>query len=202
MIVCRMGKNVKMSLSKKLTKYIQENDDGELSDLLDDASRNDAKIISRSLPILLEHPSWVLRASALDYVGYCELVEFLPQVKKSLKDQIINVRMYALGAYYDLLKKKAMPVLKRESKSPVSKLKVNALSLLFIETQDMAVLGKISDIIKRKNCRQDNQFVVYNNFDYYLEIESFPEIIEIFRYIKESSPNIGMVRTLEIDKRI
>ena len=122
----------------------------EISGILDDAEEKDARYLRPLLPELLKHHSWVVRCSVLECIGGFNLKGFTKLVRKAISDRNRIVRSYALGAYYDLLGGAALDEIRRASQDKDVRVRVKALSLLFVETTEDVALDQIARIVVRK----------------------------------------------------
>jgi len=181
-----------------LEKLRSTKDWSDIIDILSEIDENDVTKIKSLIPGLLGHSSWVVRAECLDLIGDFRLVEFLPLVRKRLKDRNKYVRAYALAASYDIKKEKSLPLLRRYVQNRDIDLRTMALSLLYVETESPDVLKKIEKIVTRKNCDYHHKFNVLNQFEHYLDIKQYPEINDLYRKIlKTTSPKDGVAREIK-----
>ena len=182
-----------MKLYNEISRLERERNYADLCELIDNITEKEIKEVRKILPELLEHSSWIVRVAALELVGYFRLREFLPYVNKSIDYRIVAVRSFALFAYYLLERDKALSLLKSKSRSSNVKIKCKSLALLFVETRNNMYLDKIKKILKRKNCDPVNQYAVLSTFEYFLDIKTFPEVVELFKYVIKNSPNRAVV---------
>jgi len=154
-----------------------------VSEVLDHVTERDIDAVRPFLPDLLEHRDWLVRADAVEFVGAFHVHEFLDAVRTRLHDRNSLVREYALGACYDLLGAKALPLLKRASKDEAVRFRVVALTLRYIESRDEAVLMELRRILLMKRCRFTNRYGALSTFDAYVDVGAYPEIIELFEEV-------------------
>lgn len=160
----------------------------EVSDILDEASSENIQVLKPELPRLMEHRDWVIRASAVERVGAFELIEFVRQVRARLKDRNVHVRSYALMAYYDLLGEKALPVIREHCQDSSVHVRVTALALCYVASEDEAVLRSLERIVLRRNCHYRHRGAMLNILDHYLDIPTYPELIDLFKAILQVAP--------------
>jgi len=186
--VVKMGKQ---SGSKDIRIRIQEaemsKDRALVSDILDEATKEEANMLVPIIPDLLKHPDWLVRASAVERVGASGLRQFEDLVRERLKDRVINVRAYALMAYYDLLARESLPVVEEFCRAKNVGLRVTALALHYVETHKEDVWKALTRILKRRNCYYMHRHIVLNVFEHYLDVSRHPEIVDLFQ---------GMLRDL------
>jgi hypothetical protein len=169
-------------ISTRLRRALDDRQFGclEASEVLDHATERNVDAIKPYLPDLLEHRDWLVRADAVEFVGAFHVHEFLDAVRSRLHDRNSLVREYALGACYDLLGAKALPLLKRASKDEAVGFRVVALTLRYVESRDEAVLMELRRILLMKRCRFTNRYGALRTFDAYVDVGVYPKIIELF----------------------
>lgn len=183
----RRNKNIRVRIQEAEAKK----DWGGLSHILDEASEDEVRLLDPVIPELLVHPAWIVRASALDLVGTFRLRKFLNLVKAHLEDSVINVRDYALTAYYDLLGADSLPVIEKFCGARDIGLRVTALVIYYVETRNKDVLNTLTKIITRKNCNNIHRYIALNTFKCYLDIRHHPEIMHFFQAVLENLPRTG-----------
>lgn len=169
-------------ISARLRRALDDKQFGclEVSEVLDHVTERDVDAVKPFLPHLLEHREWLVRADAVEFVGAFHVHAFLDAVRSRLHDRNSLVREYALGAYYDLLGAKALPLLKRASKDEAVGFRVVALTLRYIESRDEAVLLELRRILLTKRCRFTNRYAALRTFDAYVDVGAYPEVVELF----------------------
>ena len=183
-------------------KKISEAEDSlELCDLLSAVTESDIQKLKPLIPDLIENKYWIVRCDILEIIGSFELSEFLDLVQKRLRDRTILVRLYALTAYYDLLKGKALRVIRQFTQDKHVNLRLAALILCYVETRDEEVLRQIRRIVTRKDCDYHHQYVFLHSCEDYLDTSKCPEIIQIYRDILRSIPKSRGVAK-DIGKRL
>jgi len=70
-------------------------------------------LIVKNLPALLKTRSYLVRADAYDFVAAYHLKQFASALRKECLDRNPIARTWAMGSYYDLLGKDAIPYLSR-----------------------------------------------------------------------------------------
>jgi len=151
-----------------------------VSEVLDHVTERDVDAVKPFLPDLLEHRDWLVRADAVEFVGAFHVHELLDAVKARLRDRNPLVREYALGACYDLLGTKALPLLKRASKDEAVGFRVVALTLRYIESRDEPALMELRRILLMKRCRFTNRYAALRTFDAYIDVGAYPEVVGLF----------------------
>jgi len=174
----------------------------DISDIFDEINEWNYKELIPSIPELSRNSYWVIRCDVLDIIGCYKLTEFLNIVKKGLRDRIIIVRGYALSSYYDLLGKKALPMIRKFCKEKNMRLRLSGLTLYYIETEDEETLKKIRKIVMRKGSW--NRYYIYNifnEFESYMHTEKRPEIIQLYEDLLKHIPkSFGISK--DIKKRL
>ena len=173
---------------ERLLQAEKEKDWGLISDMLYNASEKDAKLLVPIIPKLIIHYKWLVRASAVEFVGDFNLTQFVDLVKKRLEDRNTNVRIYALMAYYDLLGAKSLPLINKFCRDKNIRIRVTALALHYVETYDKDSFEAVSKIVLRKNCYHLHRSAVLNIFDHYLDIPGYAELLQLFRNIIKAAP--------------
>jgi len=166
----------------------------DITGILADTTEEDIPGLRPVLPELLQHPTWVVRCDALDLIGEFRLDEFTHSVKKAIHDRNRGVRSYALAAYYDLVGRAGLDEIRRASQDKDVHVRVHALSLLFVETTEGVTLDQIARIVVRKRCNYHHQYCVLHVFAYYLQIETYPQVIDLFRRMREKTPEWSGIR--------
>ena len=180
-------------------KILSECDWSEVSSILSDITSETLPKIKCIIPKLLKHKSWVVRCDVLDIIGEFELAEYGQAVSRILNDNNEHeiVRSYAMNAYYDLHKERAVKVLKKFTESKSIRLRLSALTLIYIETLSQETLDNIRKIVTRKNCNYHHQFVAILTFKYYLDLESWPDVIDLLKQIKKVTISKGVKGTID-----
>jgi len=160
----------------------------DIEDILDQASTRNIGAIKSALPRLMEHRAYVIRASAVELVGNFKLTEFRSLVEAGLQDRNVHVRCYALMAYYDLLGHRALPLIREYCQEKSIHLRVTAVALCYVITEDETVLKTLKKIVLRRNCDYHHRCVVLSILEHYLEIASRPQLIDMFKAILRISP--------------
>lgn len=184
MKILQSNKNIRVRIQEAEAKK----DWAVLSLILDEASKDEVRLLDPVIPELLVHPSWIVRASALELVGTFRLRKFLNLVKAHLEDMVIIVRDYALTAYYDLLGDDSLPVIEKFCGARDIGLRVTALVIYYVETRNKDVLNTLTKIITRKNCNNIHRHIALNTFTCYLDIRHHPEIMHLFQAVLENLP--------------
>ena len=159
----------------------------DITEILAKITKEDIPHLRPVLPELLQHPNWVVRCDALDLIGEYRLDDFKHLVKKAIHDRNRVVRGYALSAHYDLERQAALDEIRRASQDKDVHVRVHALSLAFVETGDGVVLDQIARIVVRTLCDYRHQYSVLNVLTYYLQVETYPEVVDLFRRIREQT---------------
>ncbi len=133
-----------------------------------------------NLSALLKHHSYVVRADAYEFIAAYQLKQFAEQIREGCSDRNQIARTYAMGAYYDLLGTEAIPLLKRFLSARETRVCLEALCLLYVESREDEYLNRIAKIVTRKNCNVCNQSVVVSNFESLLQLQEYPEILLLF----------------------
>ena len=166
----------------------------DITDILTDATKEDIPCLRPLLPELLQHPKWVVRCDALNVIGDFQLGEFKHSVKKAIHDRNRGVRSYALGAYYDLLGQAALDEIRKASQDKDVHVRVHALCLLFVETTEDDALDQIARIVVRKRCSYYHQYCVLHVLTYYLQVEAYPQVIDLFKRMRAKTPTWSGIR--------
>lgn len=186
------------SLADKLDKA---EDWDDISDVLDDATVDDADDIPAllpRLPALANHKSWVVRASVVGFIGDFKLMKLLGLVRKKLSDPNPIVRSYALGAFYDLRGSKGLRTLNRLLKDKAVTVRLDALCLLFVDTGDKEYLDQIQRVVTRKNCDYHHQYAILHQLGHYLKLENHPEVLSLMRAVRATvDPEKGIAQDLD-----
>ena len=178
-----------------------QKDWGEISSILDDSTESDVGVLRNIIPRLAVHQQWIIRASVMEVIGDFGLRSFLHLVEDGLEDRYPTVRSYALMAYYDLLKEKALPTIEQFLKKADVELRVTALALHYVELGDGQIFETLRRILSRRPCRSAHRYAAINIFDHYCEVKSHKEIIELFENILQVLPaNDGLAS--EIRKKL
>ena len=149
-------------------KQAQDTKDwARMSEILDQASENDAEVIESILSDLTEHHKWLIRASIVEMIGDLRLRQLIEPVKVRLKDKHPVVRAFALMAYHDLLGAKALPAIEEVCGTENVGLRFTALALRYAETGDEETLDLFSRILATKPRYPKNQHTTVNIFDRY-----------------------------------
>lgn len=179
---------------------------GEICDtvagVLDEATKHDTDALKPMLPTLSTDREWLTRVSTVELIGDFQLTSFLKLVRARLEDRNSVVRGYALTACYDLLGKKAVPVIMKGEQTKDVRNRVTALALDYIETQAPDVLTKLRHILLRRNCHFGHRYVVMNTFDHYLDMKYHPEIIALFEDVLNKVRSLPKNRRNNMDKGI
>lgn len=169
-------------------RRVEAKDWAELSEVLDEAGGEDICALKPEIPKLLVHRNWVVRASAVELVGEFKLREFLDQIVARLDDRNAHVKSYALMAYFDLLGRAAVPLIRTHCEGGPVSVRAAALVLCYVATKENAYLGSLERIVLRKNCDYHHRYAVFHIFDYYLDITADPEVRAIFEAIVRIAP--------------
>jgi hypothetical protein len=183
----KQEKNVD-SLLARLNEAEQQKDWGEMASILDDATEGDVGVLRSVIPRLAAHQNWLIRASAMELIGDFRLRSFMNLVEVGLEDKHPSVKSYALMAYYDLLKKKALPTIERFERAADIGLRVTALALHYVERSDEHTFRTLEGILSRKRCSSTHRYAVINVFDHYSEVKSHKEMVELFESILQDVP--------------
>jgi HEAT repeat protein len=167
----------------RLTQALESRGWGEASAILDECTQEDIKEISPILVSLCKHSSWLLRADAVETIGVFGLQRHVKSVMALLDDRNVTVRAYALMAYYDLLKEKALHKIKKYCKDSDVRVRVTALSLRCIEAWDIIDFTKLSKILLRSRCDYRHQYAALSIFDYYCTAGPRNEVVDLFQQI-------------------
>jgi hypothetical protein len=161
----------------------------DISDILDEVTQWNYKELIPSVPAIFNNRNWIVRCDILDLIGCYKLTEFLGIVKKGLRDRRIIVRNYALGAYYELLREKALPMIRKFCKEKNMRLRLSGLSLFYIETGDENTFKQIRKIVMRKGSWY-HFYVnnIFSDFEYYLYTEKRPGIIKLYEDLLKHVP--------------
>jgi hypothetical protein len=171
---------------------------GELASIVDETTERDMKAIQRTLPELIAHRNWLVRASAVETAGTFRQKKFVDLVEARLRDTNKIVRSYALQAYYDLRGIRSLPTLKNFSGDKDVRLRVTALALCYVATRDESFLRTLERILLRQYCRYYDRYAALNVLDYYLDISTDPNVIEMFRSIlKVTAKSLGLAKDLK-----
>jgi hypothetical protein len=160
----------------------------DIEDILDQASTRNIGALKSALPRLMQHHAYVIRASAVELVGNFKLTEFRSLVEARLQDRNVHVRAYALMAYYDLLGNRALPLIREYCQEKSVHLRVTAVALCYVITEDETVLKTLKKIVLRRNCDYHHRFAALNILDRYLEIASRPQLIDMFKAMLRITP--------------
>jgi len=176
------------STLQRIQRAEEEKDWAGVCDILEEAKPKDVEQLEPLTKHFLANRHWIVRASAVEMVGVLRLHQFAREVKLRLSDPNSDVRSYALMAYYDLLGARALPVIKEFAGVKDTRLRVTALVLLYVQTQDKETLARLGRLLTRKRCRYDNRYVALNEFDYYLDLKKHPEVVSLLERILQSTP--------------
>ena len=136
----------------------------------------------------MRHRERVVRATAVELVGEFELSEYANQVRARLRDRNVHVRSYALMAYYDLFGDEALPVIRKHCQDKSVHIRVTALTLCYIATEDKTVLESLKRIVLRRDCDYHHRCAVLNTLEHYLDISTYPELIDMYKAILRVAP--------------
>jgi HEAT repeat protein len=153
-----------------------EKDWGEVSLILDYATRKDVRRLVPLLKSLLVDRQWLIRASAVEVVGRFRLRQFTRQVRERLSDSSNVVRTCALSAYYDTWGAKALPVIRESRNSRDTRVRTEALVLDYVETGDEEALSQLERLLTRKRAIILNREVAFREFDHYLDLRDHPRV--------------------------
>lgn len=185
------------NIQQRIKRAEEEKYWAEVSGILDDTTPDDVEQLKPLMKHLLAHRNWLVRASAVEVVGVFRLHQFASEVKLRLSDPNSNVRSYALMACYDLLGARALPVIKEFARVKDTRLRVTALVLLYVQTQDEDALAQLGRLLTRKRCRYDNRYVALNQFDYYLDLKKHPEVVSLLeRILQSTSRSYGLAKDI------
>ena len=176
------------NISVRIKEAENQKDWGEVSDILDNSTEKDLNSLKSILPTLITHHQWIVRASTIEVIGDFRLLYFADIVKDRLQDKNSVVKSYALMAYYDLKKSKALPFIKEFCEAKDVGIRVTALALFFIETGDKIAFKKLSRILIRKRCHPKHRCSAIHIFDFYLDIRHHSEIRALFENILLNIP--------------
>jgi len=209
----RCSRRIRVALQNRrygdtdLSDIIERSGQGDLDaihidpgSILECAGEHDVDTVRPLTADLLGYHNWLVRADAVELVGMFHMHEFLGEVKARLHDSNPLVREYALGACYDLLGKRALPLLKEASKDRTVSYRVVALVLRYIETRDEAILPELRRILTMKRCRFASRYAALRTFDVYVDVGLYPEIIHLFEEVLSRLPEAP--RKYGLDKDI
>ena len=154
-------------ISVRLKQAHEDKDWARMSEILDEASENDAEDLESIIPDLTEHHKWLIRASTVEMIGDLRLWRLVEPVKGRLKDKHPVVRAFALMAYYDLLGTNALPAIKDVCEAENVGLRFTALALHYAETCGEETLDKFNRILETKRRYPENHHTTVNIFDRY-----------------------------------
>lgn len=187
-------------MSNIVQKIENEKDIGEILVLLGKVTRKDVSSLKQIIPKLLKNKSWIVRAEILDIIGTYNISGFENEIFSFLdnESEIKDVRIYALFCYYDLNHKKTLnEILPKFLEHPNISLRIAAMCLYYIETEDDETLDKILKIVSRKNCNYLHQASVICVFDYYGDISKNTGIAKLFKRILINTRSEGIKETLK-----
>ena len=184
-----------MKQKKKMSDVLHKIEEAEhykdwadVSDILDNSTQKDIKALIPMIPKLINHKSYLVRASVLDIIGTFHMRNFLSLVKVCLNDKNAIVRNYALMNYYDLLKEKALHVIGKFCNHKNVRNRVTALAIHYFEKNDDDSFLKLSKILKRKRCNPLNITGTINIFDYYYKSKPNSEIVQLYKSLLSDLP--------------
>ena len=132
----------------------------------------------------LQDRSWVNRCDVLDYIARNKLVEYTEITATILqRDSNIHVRCYALQALYELSPEKAQSLIRHHLHDKNISLRLTALALNFLSTSELYNLLRIRKVVTRKNCDYHHQYLIFNIFRYYGNVENIRPILELLEDI-------------------
>jgi hypothetical protein len=170
---------------------------GEVSCILDEATGSDANAITPIMTELVTHHNWLVRASAVEVVGVFRQGQFVDLVQARLRDTNKVVRSHALQAYYDLLGAQSLPTLKSFCGDKNVGIRVTALALCYAATKDDSLLRTLKGILLREYCRYNDRYAALHTLDYYLDISTDPDVMQMFRSILKVTPrSLGLAKDL------
>ena len=195
-----MKQKKKMSdILRKIKEAENYKDWGSISYIIDNATENNYKLLIPCISNFINHKNWLIRASAVEFIGFFGIEKYLYLVRNCLKDGHPLVRDYALLAYYDLLGDKAIPLIEKFCSHKNVMNRVTALLLHYINNNDDYSFQKLSRILKRKRCNPLNISGFLRSFDYYynnVEVKS-----RIVKLLKDIIPNIPKSHWIATDVR-
>ncbi len=183
----KQGTNVD-SILVRLNEAEQQKDWGEMAEILDDATKGDLGALRGVIPRLAAHRKWLIRTSTMEVIGDFRLRSFLNLVEVGLEDKHPAVKSYALMAYHDLVKKKALPTIERFENVADIGLRITALALHYVALGDEHTFKTLERILSRKRCSSTHRYVAINIFDHYCEVKSHEEIVRLFENILQDVP--------------
>ncbi len=159
----------------RMLRALAENNWIEASDIMDDATGKDVKVLTPLIKRLLADRHWVVRASAVEMVGTFGLRQFVREVKQRLLgDPNAVVRTYALGAYYDLLGAKALTTIRGLLDAENTRVRTAALVIEYVETGREDALSRLTRLIMRKRGHFFNREVAFHRLEHYLDLKDHP----------------------------
>jgi hypothetical protein len=176
------------SVSLRISDAEARRDWGEVSDILDHATREDIMAIRPIIPHLATHREWIIRASTVEAIGASHLRSYASLIKERLDDTHVVVRAYALMAYYDLLGRKALPLIYDLCASREVSIRVTALSLRYVHTGDRDAFNALRKLLTRKGCSPYHRSAVMRIVDYYCGAQVSDEMIHLFEEVLPDVP--------------
>lgn len=176
---------------------------GEVTRILDEATKSDARAIKAIIPELITHRSHVIRASVVEMIGTFRYKEFVSLIKARLKDPNKDVVAYALEAYYDLLGDESLPTLKRFCEDKSVGVRVTSLALCYVATRDREFLQTLERILLRPRCDYHHRYAALHVLDYYLDVSRDSDVVEMFGSVLKVIPRSqGIARDIRKKLRL
>ncbi len=184
-----------INIIKKSTNW------ADLNDELQKADQSNIHLLYPLLPDLIDHRSWIIRASTLEIIGEGDLKQFVHLVKKAVEDSHPLVQSYAIVYCYSLLKEKGISCVRKQLNSKNVLVRVTAETVYYVATWDTSYLKKIRKIITRRNCNPSNYYAVLRALNLLLIIKQHPELVELLKDIQNVAPKNYAIHR-EIDELI
>ena len=155
----------------------------EMSDLLDEATREDIKKLKPLIPELLEHRHFLVRTSAVELIEDFNLRSLTHLAQARLADRNALVRSYALMAYSRVAGAKALSEIAKGADDKDVGVRVTALVLSYVKTRDKNALEKLRKTLRRKTCRDSYRESTLRMFDLYMKGKPGVLVVKLYEEI-------------------
>jgi len=172
----------------------------DLNELIDSIDESNVNEIIDLLPELLDHKSWIVRTDALEIIGEFKLGQFTSNVLDVLKKERNPIVIgNALTALFDIDRGKSTQILLNEYiEHKVVRVRLCALSLLYVKFQKTEYLEQIAKILLRSNCNYLHKAVFFHIMTDYLNVKKYPDVITLLRSVLHATdPSLGISKDID-----
>lgn len=179
-----------MNIISNIRELLEQAEDWlDISDVLEEAKEEDIPVLAPMLPQYLKHRNWVVRSSAVQIVGGFGLSQHMVRVETMFKDKNPVVQSSALCTYFELQGNRALPRIRKYCTHKNVRMRLVALCLAYVINRDVEVFVRIKEIATRKRGYYFfNQSIMLSTFEDYLQTETYPEIIELYKKVLKILP--------------